>query len=239
MNIAEKVLQLKQDFDEVHNKGYEDGKNSVVDLGKLCNQININNLNIFGKSEVVLDLDNVTSLNSFYWMGATSTSSGAANTTVEKMTINCKKPITDMYKAFNGEVGTRDTTLKILVLNIDTSKNTSLTNGFVNMQALETIDGTPLDFSSCTALNQPFRGCSALKDFRVKPSTIKHNFDIKYSPNLSSDTVQSIKDGLADLTGGETQTLIVHQNVRNKLTEEQLNTISNKNWAISPAEATI
>lgn len=242
MATADLITQLKQDFDDVYaagkaagggssdyEQGYEDGKNSVVDLGKLCCNITLNNLNLFGKSEVVLDLDNVTSLNSFYVI---NNNDGVANTTVEKLTINCKKPITDMYYAFNGSISTSDNTLKTLVLNIDTSKNTSLTNGFVNMRALENIEGTPLDFSSCTNLNQPFRNCSALKELRVKPNTIKINFGIQYSPNLSTDTIQSIIDGLADLTGGTAQTLTLHATVGSKLTDEQKATITAKNWEL-------
>ncbi len=222
-----------------YEQGFEDGKNSVVDLGKLCWKLHLNNLNIFGKSEVVLDLDNVTSLNGFYCL---LNNGGVANTTVEKLTINCKKPITDMYKAFNGEIAFSDKTLKTLVLNIDTSKNTSLTNGFVGMQALETItsddfngDGIgdyPLDFTSCTALNQPFRNCTALKELRIKPNTIKINFGIQYSPNLSTDTIQSIIDGLANLTGGTAQTLTLHKDVGDKLTDTQKATITAKNWTL-------
>lgn len=225
--IADKLTAIAENTPKVYNKGYEDGKNSVVDLGKLCNQIHFKDLNVFGKSEVVLELDNVISLNAFY----TIINGGVANTTVEKLTINCKKPITDMYKAFNGEVGYKDAKLKTLVLNIDTSQNDNLTNGFLGMAALERIEGTPLDFTSCKGLNQPFRNCSALKELRVAKETIKINFVIDYSPNLSTKTIQSIIDGLA--TVETQQTLTLHSDVKAKLTETQLSQISSKNWVLA------
>ena len=171
---------------------------SGVDLSKLCCAIRFNNLNIFGKSEVVLDLDNVITLNAFYTI---SNNGGIKNETVEKLTLNCNKPITDMYKAFIGEVGTSDKKLKTLVLNIDTSQNENLTNGFLGMEALETIDGTPLDFSSCTGLNQPFRNCAALVNVKVVENTIKISFSINYSKNLSVESAKSIILGLANYAG--------------------------------------
>jgi hypothetical protein len=47
---------------------------------------------------------------------------------------------------------------------------------------------------------------------------------------LSTDTIQSIVDGLA--TVEEQKTLKLHTDVVVKLTEEQLTTIANKNWTV-------
>ena len=74
------------------------GGGSVVDLSKLCKQIQFESLNVFGKSEVVLDLENCTIINSIFAIATNAPL--LQNTTVEHITINCKKPITDIYRAF-------------------------------------------------------------------------------------------------------------------------------------------
>ena len=44
--------------------------------------------------------------------------------------------------------------------------------------------------------------------------------------------MQSIIDGLKDLTGAESQTLTFHSAVGNKLTDTQKATITAKNWTL-------
>ena len=105
---------------------------------------------------------------------------------------------------------------------------------FSNLYALETIDGMPLNFSSATsssALNG-FANTKSLVDFRVVEQSIKFSFSWVTCLNLSTDTIQSIIDGLADLTGGTAQTLTLHANVGAKLTDEQKATITAKNWTL-------
>ena len=64
-------------------------------------------------------------------------------------------------------------------------------------------------------------------------NSIKTNFVIAKSSGLDTDTTQSIIDGLADLTGGETQTLTFHATVGGKLTDEQKAIITAKNWTLA------
>ena len=192
---------------ELYENGYKDGfvegEKSVVDLGKLCCQIKFNNLNLFGTKELVLNLDNVNKLEYLHYTLNNATNvGGEKNTTVEKLTVNCKKPITDMYKAFNGETTTSDQTLKTLILNIDTSQCTNMNNCFVNMQALETIGGNPLDLTNAS-INQLFRNCFALKDFRVVENSIKTGLDMTISSNLSKSTIESVVNGLSNEVSGK------------------------------------
>lgn len=96
-----------------------------------------------------------------------------------------------------------------------------------------------LDFSNVTGgLNNAFEGANNLVTITPKANSIKISLKFAYNNKLSDASIQSIIDGLADLSGLTSQTLTVHQDVRNKLTDDQLTTISDKNWAISPAEAT-
>ena len=126
-----------------------------------------------------------------------------------------------------------DKTLKRLTLNIDTQKVTNWNYTFAGLVALETIDGKPLNFSSSTSgTNTCFNSDENLKSFRVVANSIKQNFAVAKSSLLDSDTIQSIIDGLADLTGGTAQTLTLHSTVGSKLTDEQKATITAKNWEL-------
>ena len=53
-----------------------------------------------------------------------------------------------------------------------------------------------------------------------------------YSRNLTPETIQSIIDGMADLTGATAQTLTFHKDVGAKLTDAQKATITAKNWTL-------
>lgn len=204
------------------------GGSSGVDLGKLCTEIKFESLNIFDKSEVVLDLDNATSLRDIF--AIPSNIHSAQNTTVEHITINCKKTITDMYRAFYCYYN-NDNTLKQITLNVDTGNLEAFNNVFVGCKALETIDGTPFNFSNSKTFTQTFRLCSALKDFRVLANSIYYSISVSECTYLSTDTIQSIIDGLADLTGGTAQTLTFHKDV--KLLQSQVDSANAKGWTIA------
>jgi hypothetical protein len=82
-------------------------------------------------------------------------------------------------------------------------------------------------------MTHSFLYADALRELRVVPLSIKVNFPINYSPNLSPETIQSIIDGLTDLTGQTAQTLTFHKDVGAKLTDEQKATITAKNWILA------
>lgn len=120
---------------------------------------------------------------------------------------------------------------------IDLTKATSTTYMFNNAK-VQVID--KLIFSENTHIdtgNATFAVCNDLTTLTIE-GTIATSIKFNYSRLLDSESVQSIIDHLKDLTGGTAQTLTVHQDVRNKLTTEQLNQIASKNWLISPENAT-
>lgn len=218
MSISEKVLQLKQDFDEVHNKGYEDGKNIITTKALT---IRFSDLN-FGVHSITLNLNNITTMSQLFFKALGDTS---------EVTINCPNLITAINAAFDGD--TTDTKLKKITLNVNTEKVTTF-NAFVwGRQGLEIIDGTPLNFSSVTVIGSAFIGCSSLREMRIAPNTIKVACNLSACSNLSNETIQSIIDGLADLTGDTMRELDFHAGVVNKLTEEQWTQIANKNWSVT------
>ena len=189
------------------------------------------NLNNLGGSDVVLNLDNVTSLQKFY------SSPTEKNTTVENLTINCPNLISSLYGFCYGYANTAnaDNKIKKITLNIDMSETTNFTYAFAYLNALEEIAGNPLDLSSCTSQGQVtnvFAYNTALKEVRFVANSISFAMSLKQSPALSGKSTTSIINGLADLTGGTAETLTLHETVGESLTDAQKAIISNKNWTL-------
>ena len=118
---------------------------------------------------------------------------------------------------------------------------------FLDLSEFNTTFGPSTDvFYSCSKLEEIrgeienttnnwtlwFSSCVKLREVRFKANSIKGDFTISQSPLLSAESVQSIVDGLADMTGGTSYKLTLHADVKARLTEEQLATIAAKNWTM-------
>lgn len=101
-------------------------------------------------------------------------------------------------------------------------------------------------FYGCTCLNEVifkgniesissncFYNCSSLVHVEFVPSTVKNSISFAQSSALSKASIQSIIDGLVDLTDGTAQTLTLHADVKAKLTESQIAAITSKNWTLA------
>lgn len=95
---------------------------------------------------------------------------------------------------------------------------------------IETINGE-LDFSNCTQLDRPFIYCETLKNITIVSGSIHCDFDISSTAVLTNESVQSIVDGLADITGSATHT--VKFNANQLITQAQSDMVSAKGWALS------
>ena len=241
MNVEEKLAAIKANVPKVYaaglaaadgeyERGFEDGKNSVVQLDRYMKSGTFTSLNIFGKSEAVFNFDNIAnSLSNLFYCDAEE----KRNTTVEHLTINCPTLVISISQMLYCQFPYTDVTLKRLTLNVDTQNCSNFRNAFTHQRALEIIDGKPLDYSSATASNiNGFSNCVALVEVRFVANSIKYSISFANCSNLSTDTIQSIIDGLADLTGGTAQTLTLHSTVSTRLTLDQLATVSSKNWRI-------
>lgn len=200
---------------------------NVEDYLLFAKTVQFNSLNDFGKAEVVLNLDSCTTLASL----CAVTSAVNRNNTVEHLTINCDNP-TMMNAMLSCGYAVRDLMLKRLTLNINTSNVMSFSNAFNCLFALEEIDGTPLDLSSATSTSNTFGYNNALKEVRFVANSISLSIIFSACSQLSDESIQSIIDGLADLTGNTAQTLTLHATVGGKLTDEQKATITAKNWEL-------
>lgn len=88
------------------------------------------------------------------------------------------------------------------------------------------------DFSKLTSTLNFLVNCSTIVDVSFKPQTIKVDLNLSTCRNLSDASVQSVFDGLADLTGGAAMTLKINSSVLQRLTDAQWEAAANKNWSI-------
>ena len=88
------------------------------------------------------------------------------------------------------------------------------------------------DVSECTSFNLTFNKCYELQEIRFKPQTLSLSISFSNSSKLSDISIQSIVDGLADLTEQTAQTLTLHATVGAKLTDAQKAADTAKNWTL-------
>lgn len=98
--------------------------------------------------------------------------------------------------------------------------------------SLTAITGTPFDGTKMYSYLAAFIYMPKLKEIRFVPNTLSESIKFSHSSVLSDESVQSIIDGLADLTGKTAQIIYFHTSVVKRLTDKQLQQISSKNWAI-------
>ena len=91
-----------------------------------------------------------------------------------------------------------------------------------------------LDFSGITVSStEVFNQCNVLEEVRFKEGTIIVSLSLFQCLSLSKESIQSIIDGLADLTGQTAQTLTFSNVLKDKVTEEQISQITSKNWTLT------
>lgn len=100
---------------------------------------------------------------------------------------------------------------------------------FQDCTKLETVTGT----INANNLKKAFDKCYLLKDVRFAAGSILSSINFSWSTQLTDESVQSIIDGLADLTGGTAQTLTLSTDVKANLTEDQISAITGKNWTLA------
>lgn len=104
---------------------------------------------------------------------------------------------------------------------------------FYNQQYLENINGE-IDFtkiSATTGTNLMFYACNNLKEVRFTKESLKYDLQMAQSESLSLESLQSIIDGLGNVT--TTRTLSLNSTAYNKLTEEQKQSATDKGWTIT------
>ena len=133
--------------------------------------------------------------------------------------------VTNMVSAFQSWTSTMGT---FSVPSLDLRKVTTIQNMFIYSSAIVEIG--EMEIPNVTNATNAFNGCSALERISFVPGCIKVSIGFPTSNLLDDPSIQSIIDGLADLTGETQQTLTFHATVGGKLTEDQKAQIAAKNW---------
>lgn len=118
---------------------------------------------------------------------------------------------------------------------LDTSKNIDFTNMFSNCQKLRKLP--EIDCSSNTtqtsSSNSPINNCYVLRDFGGLKGFNKRLYS-NSAYSLSYESLLNIINGLADGVSG--QTLYLHQDCVNQLSDDDIAIATNKGWSVSPAK---
>lgn len=101
---------------------------------------------------------------------------------------------------------------------------------FIDCTMLETVNAS-FDLSKSKNNAKAFEKCYKLKDIWFIKNSIMVSIGFGSCLELSAESLQSIIDGLA--TVETAQTLTLHADVKAKLTETQLATITSKNWNLA------
>lgn len=101
---------------------------------------------------------------------------------------------------------------------------------FYSATALRTI--TKLIVSEATTYTNTFGSATALENITFE-GVIGNALSFASCSRLTEESVQSIIDHLKDLTGQAAQTLTLHATVGGKLTQEQKDAVSAKNWTLA------
>ena len=226
MSTADKLLTVAQNVEKVYNAGFEEGKAQGGSVPLWAQNVAkvVYTSDAWADEETVIYIPTLSSISELFY--------NVQFTKIKKLTIKSDTPITLATNALFAPMG-GTAILETLVLDCDFSECTKFDNWLMRQNKLKRIEGQPLNLSGATGLTSFAAYCYELESFRVVPKTIKVSFSVNRCYAIDADTIQSIIDGLFDLTGGTAQTLTLHAEVKAKLTETQLATITGKNWTIA------
>lgn len=112
------------------------------------------------------------------------------------------------------------------VKNLDLSHVNSLDYTFRNCKSLITIER--INVLNCQNFREAFGGCINLQNISFEPECITSSISFKDSKRLSSESIQSIIDGLCHLTQKKTITFATEIT----LTDSQIAEVTHKGWTI-------
>lgn len=221
MSIAEKIISIAENVPKVYEAGYEKGKSeggggNTPDLVYYAKSIAFNGAVFPDNHQFSINIPNITSLANVFFKAV------GLNKIILKGNVN--GIALEMNQAFRD-----NSTLVEIDLTEFNTKPTNISYICLGDAKLKKISGV-FDMSECTKVALPFSNCGALEEVYFAIETIKVSISFANSPKLTSESVQSIIDGLA--TVETEQTLTLHSDVSSALTEEQWSEILNKNWMV-------
>lgn len=209
-----------------YSRGYKQGKAEGSDFTRYIKDLGRMFYDATFPEGYELDLivDGAGDMTQFMWL-ATGVKS------VKLAFVNKGATVAANYAFSDPSDPTRDVLETVDISNAE-CKFFSFAGVFGSRKVLKHIIGE-IDLSVSGTNSGAFYNCLALEDVSFKPLSIGMTISFGNSPLLSAASVQSIINGLADLTGASTQTLTLHTTVKAKLTEAQIAAITSKNWTLA------
>lgn len=154
-------------------------------------------------------------------------------TGLKSVKVTCGYPLITPYNIahFYEGVNNNNVLEKVDLSGMNALIPNSINRTFSNCKVLKEVIGD-FDLTNCASSTNAFYYCNALEEIRFVEKTIYKDLAFATSPLLSDKSIQSIIDGLADLTDTDLQTITFHSDVVDKLTDEQYEQIESKNWAV-------
>lgn len=207
MDIAQKTLQLKQDFDDVYEAGKKAERDGFWDTFQdNGNRSNYNNAfarggftadNFYPKYDLVLQGDNSYMFFTF----------------TEGKLFSLKKRIEDCGIKFDTSQSTSllhcfgysDVITEIPTIDVSNGNPNAVHYIFCDCTNLTTVE--KLIVKESLVFNLSFRSCKALVNITIEGTIGQNGFDIHWSTKLSADSLKSIITALSTSTTGLTITL--------------------------------
>ena len=140
-------------------------------------------------------------------------------------TSNCTN-----FLAIFSTITTAQTSEDVVIPRLDYRKAQTIQNMCIYSNRIVEIG--EMEIPKVTEASNAFVGCTELKRISFVAGCINVNISFSNSSKLDDASIQSIIDGLADLTGKSAKTLTLHATVGAKLTQAQKDAISAKNWTL-------
>ena len=233
--LAEQVVeQLKTDMDNVYDAGYQKGKSEGGDsyydtfwdvyqeYGKRINYKYA--FNSFWNDENFKPKYDIVPKDGSYLINYSTITDLKALLEKQGVVLDMSQATT-CYCAFEGNKAWTSFPC------IDISSCTNFGWAFGYNTKLETIEEIKGIQPACT-WSQSFQDCTNLKNIKLTGS-IGKSISFGHSQYLTDESIQNIIDVLMDKTGQTATVLTLHNNVKAKLTEEQIATITSKNWTLA------
>lgn len=194
-----------------YEQGYEDGKNSVIDIMFYAENIpSFKYANFPTDTELIINIprfsrgNNTANLNIGDW---------GFTTGLKKLKVISSAEITEglvFSTTFNSS------SIEELDLTEFPRLIKSILSGFINCKNIKRILGE-LDLTNCTLNGYEFYNCEALEELYIKEGTLSKSLALAQSSKLNDNSRQSIVDGFADMTGQTSPSLTVHSTVYEKM----------------------
>lgn len=216
MSIAEKLTTIAENQQKVYDAGYAAGSSLDYDT-------------VYAEGYAQGKSDEYNSFWDTYQENGTRTDYqyAFAYGGWRNANFNPKYPLVNISSAASMFARCRLTRIDVP---LDFSGCTNCSFLFNNAQSLGTISSITFD-EACTNGSNMFASCKALTNITVH-GTINFDVGMGGCTKLSADSVQSIIDALADLTGQAQKTVTFASAVSGALTSEQKDAISAKNWKL-------